>query len=166
MLNNITDTSSQTRSKTSKGNDFPKKWKKQVVNIRRVTKVVKGGKKLQFAAIVVIGNEDGYVGLGLGKANDVSDAVRKASYNGKRNIISVPLTKNKSIPHLVKGNFGAARVLIKPATSGSGVIAGGSVRTILELVGLKNVMAKQLGCNNLLNNANATIQALESIKTF
>jgi small subunit ribosomal protein S5 len=151
-------------SKLSKENDLNRKWKKQVVNIRRVTKVVKGGKKLQFAAIVVIGNENGYIGLGLGKANDVSDAVRKASYNGKRHIIHVPLTSIKSIPHLVEGRFGAAKVLIKPASAGSGVIAGGSVRIILELVGLQNVMAKQLGCNNLLNNARATIAALESIK--
>jgi small subunit ribosomal protein S5 len=149
---------------SSKESSINRKWKKQVVNIRRVTKVVKGGKKLQFAAIVVIGNENGYVGLGLGKANDVSDAVRKASHNGKRNIINVPLTSNKSIPHLVEGRFGAARVLIKPASSGSGVIAGGSARILLELVGLKNVMAKQLGCNNLLTNARATIAALNSIK--
>ena len=147
---------SKVSSKLSKEKDVSRKWKKQVVNIRRVTKVVKGGKKLQFAAIVVIGNENGYVGLGLGKANDVSDAVRKASNNGKRHI--------NSIPHLVEGHFGAAQVLIKPASAGSGVIAGGSVRIILELVGLKNVMAKQLGCNNLLNNARATIAALESLK--
>lgn len=160
----MTVSSSQTLSRTSREEDSNRKWNKQVVNIRRVTKVVKGGKKLQFAAIVVIGNKNGYVGLGLGKANDVSDAVRKASHNGKRNIIRVPLTKNKSIPHLVNGRFGAAKVLIKPASSGSGVIAGGSVRTILELVGLQNAMAKQLGCNNLLNNARATISALESIK--
>lgn len=150
--------------KSVKDGEVSRKWKQQVVNIRRVTKVVKGGKKLQFAAIVVIGNENGYVGLGLGKANDVSDAVRKASYNGKRNIISVPLTSDKSISHLVRGRFGASTVLIKPASSGSGVIAGGSVRIILELAGLKNVMAKQLGCNNLLNNARASIAALQSIK--
>ena len=160
----MTVSSSQVSSKTSRATDSSRKWKKQVVNIRRVTKVVKGGKKLQFAAIVVIGNENGYVGLGLGKANDVSDAVRKASNNGKRNIISVPLTSIKSIPHLVEGRFGAAHVLIKPASSGSGVIAGGSARIILESVGLKNVKAKQLGCNNLLNNARATITALESLK--
>jgi small subunit ribosomal protein S5 len=156
--------SSQVSSKAAKETDSSRKWKKQVVNIRRVTKVVKGGKKLQFAAIVVIGNENGYVGLGLGKANDVSDAVRKASYNGKRNIINVPLTSNKSIPHLTEGKYGAGHVLIKPASSGSGVIAGGSARIILELVGLQNVMAKQLGCNNLLTNARATITALESLK--
>jgi len=155
---------SKVSSKLSKEKDVSRKWKKQVVNIRRVTKVVKGGKKLQFAAIVVIGNENGYVGLGLGKANDVSDAVRKASNNGKRHIVNVPLTSINSIPHLVEGHFGAAQVLIKPASAGSGVIAGGSVRIILELVGLKNVMAKQLGCNNLLNNARATIAALESLK--
>jgi|TARA_B110000902_G_scaffold256065_1_gene322302 small subunit ribosomal protein S5 len=156
---------SQASSKISKEAGSSRKWKKQVVNIRRVTKVVKGGKKLQFAAIVVIGNENGYVGLGLGKANDVSDAVRKASHNGKRHIINVPLTSNKSIPHFVQGQFGAAKVLIKPASSGSGVIAGGSVRIILELVGLQNVMAKQLGCNNALNNARATFMALESLKS-
>jgi small subunit ribosomal protein S5 len=161
----VSNLQTQTFSK-SKETDSNRKWKKQVVNIRRVTKVVKGGKKLQFAAIVIIGNENGYVGLGLGKANDVSDAVRKASSNGKRNIISVPLTQNRSIPHLVNGRFGAAKVLIKPASSGSGVIAGGSVRTVLELVGLQNVMAKQLGCQNLLNNARAAIDALNSIQTL
>ena len=162
MLNTTKITNSNIVSKSTPS--INRKWKKQVVKIRRVTKVVKGGKKLQFAAVVIIGNESGYVGVGVGKANDVREAVRKASNNSKRNIISVTLTKTKSVPHLLKGRYGAANVLIKPAYSGSGVVAGGSVRTVLELAGLQNVMAKQLGCNNLLNNARATINALESIK--
>jgi small subunit ribosomal protein S5 len=140
------------------------KWTKRVVKVRRITKVIKGGKKLRFGAVVVIGNGNGQVGLGVGKADDVIEAVKKAVNDGKRELISIPLTKNYSIPYLVTGKYGAANVIIKPAVAGSGVLAGGSVRTVLELSGIQNISAKQLGCDNLLNNARATVVALKSIK--
>ena len=143
---------------------FPK-WTKRVVKVRRITKVIKGGKKLRFGAVVVIGNGNGQVGLGVGKADDVVEAVKKAANDGRRNIIMVPLTKTFSIPHVSTGQYGASNVLLKPASAGSGVIAGGSVRTLLEAAGVQNIMAKQLGSNNLLNNARATICALEALKT-
>lgn len=143
---------------------FPK-WTKRVVKVRRITKVIKGGKKLRFGAVVVIGNANGQVGLGVGKADDVVEAVKKAANDGRRNIIMVPLTKTFSIPHVSTGQYGASNVLLKPASAGSGVIAGGSVRTLLEAAGVQNIMAKQLGSNNLLNNARATICALEALKT-
>lgn len=141
-----------------------KKWTKKIVKIRRITKVVKGGKKLRFGALVIIGNKSGIVGVGIGKANDVRAAIKKAEKNGKRNLIKIPLTKDASIPHHVYGQYGACNVIIKPTTLGSGVIAGGSVRILLEVAGIKNILSKQLGANNLLNNARATICALKSIK--
>ena len=141
------------------------KWTKRVVKVRRITKVIKGGKKLRFGAVVVIGNGNGQVGLGVGKADDVVEAVKKAVNDGKNELVSVPLTKNYSIPYSITGKYGAANVLIKPAVAGSGVLAGGSVRTVLELSGIQNISAKQLGCDNLLNNARATMCALKSIKT-
>jgi len=141
------------------------KWTKRVIKVRRITKVIKGGKKLRFGAIVVIGNGNGQVGLGVGKADAVVEAVKKAVNDGKRELISIQLTKNYSIPYSVVGKYGAANVIIKPAVAGSGVLAGGSVRTVLELSGIQNISAKQLGCDNLLNNARATVCALKSIKT-
>ena len=143
---------------------FPK-WTKRVVKVRRITKVIKGGKKLRFGAVVVIGNGNGQVGLGVGKADDVVEAVKKAVNDAKNDLISIQLTKNYSIPYTVTGKYGAANVIIKPAVAGSGVLAGGSVRTVLELLGIQNISAKQLGCDNLLNNARATMCALKSIKT-
>ena len=142
------------------------KWTKRVVKVRRITKVIKGGKKLRFGAVVVIGNGNGQVGLGVGKADDVVEAVKKAVNDGKRELISIPLTKNYSIPYSVTGKYGAANVLIKPAVAGSGVLAGGSVRTVLELSGIQNISAKQLGCDNLLNNARATIDGLSTLRSY
>ena len=141
------------------------KWVRKVVKVRRITKVVKGGKKLRFGALVIIGNEQGLVGVGVGKADDVVEAVKKAANDGRRNLITVPLTKNYSIPHYITGQSGASNVIIKPAKAGSGVIAGGSVRILLEAAGVQNILAKQLGSNNLLNNARATVVALKSLKT-
>jgi small subunit ribosomal protein S5 len=140
-------------------------WVRKTVKVRRITKVVKGGKKIRFGALVISGNEQGRVGVGIGKADDIREAVKKAVSDSKRNLITVPLTKNASIPHITHGQFGAAKVIIKPAVSGSGIKAGGSVRTLFEALGLKNVSAKQLGSGNLLNNARATIDALQSLKT-
>jgi small subunit ribosomal protein S5 len=131
-----------------------------------VTKVVKGGKKLSFRAIVVVGNEQGQVGVGVGKAGDVIGAVRKGVADGKKHLVDVPLTRSNSIPHPTTGRGGAARVMLRPAAPGTGVIAGGAVRTVLELAGVKNVLAKQLGSNNPLNNARAAIEALETLRTF
>jgi small subunit ribosomal protein S5 len=141
------------------------KWNERVAQISRVTKVCKGGKKLSFKAIVIVGNELGQVGVGIGKADDVINAISKAITDARKNVITVPITKTNTIPHLTYGNYGACRTLIKPASPGTGVIAGSSIRTVLELAGIKNILAKQLGTNNVLNNARATICALENLKT-
>ena len=152
--------------KSNRSREKESDWQERVVQIRRVTKVVKGGKKLSFRAILVIGNEKGEVGVGVGKASDVIGAVKKAACDGKRNLVSVALTKNNSIPHIIQGRAGAAKVIMRPSAPGSGVIAGGSVRTILELAGVKNILAKQLGSSNPLNNARAATDALSRLQTF
>lgn len=141
-------------------------WEERVIQVKRVTKVVKGGKKLSFRAIIIIGNEKGQVGVGIGKATDVIGAVKKGVTDAKKHIVHVPLTKNNSIPHKINGIAGAAEIIMRPSATGSGVIAGGSVRTVLELAGIKNILTKQLGSNNSLNNARATINALHNLRTF
>lgn len=140
------------------------KWKERVVQIKRVTKVCKGGKKLSFRAVVIIGNEEGKIGVGVGKADDIINAIKKSISNAKRNIKTIVLTKTRTIPHKTEGTFGASRVLMKPASQGTGVTAGSSIRTVLELVGVKNISAKQLGSKNILNNARATVCALTNLK--
>ena len=137
----------------------------RLIKISRVSKVTKGGKKLSFRAIVVIGNENGQVGIGVAKADDVVNAFKKAKTAGKKNLIKIPLTKTLSIPHDVVGQFGACKIIMRPSMEGSGVIAGGAVRTVLEVAGVKNVIAKQLGSDNLLNNARASISALKNLTT-
>ena len=137
----------------------------RLIKISRVSKVTKGGKKLSFRAIVVVGDENGKVGVGVAKADDVVNAFKKAKTDGRKNMIQLPLTKSFSIPHNVIGNFGACKVIMRPSIEGSGVIAGGAVRIVLEVAGIKNVIAKQLGSNNLLNNARASICALENLTT-
>ena len=141
------------------------KFVERLIKISRVSKVTKGGKKLSFRAIVVIGDENGKVGVGVAKADDVVNAFKKAKADGHKNLIELPITKSLSIPHNVTGNFGACKVIMRPSIEGSGVIAGGAVRIVLEVAGVKNVIAKQLGSNNLLNNARASICALESLTT-
>jgi len=141
-------------------------WEEKVVQVKRVTKVVKGGKKLSFRAIIIIGNEKGQIGVGVGKASDVIGAVKKGVNDAKKHIISIPLTKSYSIPHQIYGISGAAKIILKPSATGSGVIAGGSTRTVLELAGIKNILAKQLGSNNTLNNARAALNALNNLRTF
>jgi small subunit ribosomal protein S5 len=136
------------------------KYEEKIIQVTRVTKVVKGGKKLTFRAVVIVGDGKRKVGVGVGRADDVNLAMDKAILNGKKNLITVPLTLNYSIPHVVKACFGACNIMIRPATLGTGVIAGGSVRTVLELAGIKNIVAKQFGSSNILNNAKATILAL------
>lgn len=154
------------RRKSSRTKEKETNWQERVIQIRRVSKVVKGGKKLSFRAIVVVGNETGQVGVGVGKAGDVIGAVRKGVADGKKQLIEVPLTKASSIPHLTNGASGGASVIMRPAAPGTGVIAGGAVRTVLELAGVKNILAKQLGSDNPLNNARAAINALETLRTF
>ncbi|VXD19536.1 30S ribosomal subunit protein S5 [Planktothrix serta PCC 8927] len=159
----------QQRRNSKKGSRTKEKeveWQERVVQIRRVTKVVKGGKKLSFRAVVIVGNEKGQVGVGVGKAADVIGAVRKGVADGRKNVVEVPLTKANSIPHPVNGAGGGAQVMMRPAAPGTGVIAGGAVRTVLELAGVRNILAKQLGSSNPLNNARATINALQSLRTF
>ena len=146
-------------------NERDSEWQERVVQIRRVSKTVKGGKKMSFRAIVVVGNEKGQVGVGVGKAGDVIGAVRKGVSDGKKNLVRVPLTPNNSIPTLSIGRNGAANVLIRPAAPGTGVIAGGSIRTVLELAGIKNVLAKRLGSKTPLNNARAAMVALSQLRT-
>ena len=137
----------------------------RLIKISRVSKVTKGGKKLSFRAIVVIGDEKGQVGVGVAKADDVVNAFKKAKTDGKKNLIKIPLTKTLSIPHEVVGNFGACKIIMQPSIEGSGVIAGGAVRIVLEVAGIKNVIAKQLGSDNLLNNARASISTLKKLTT-
>ena len=137
----------------------------RLIKISRVSKVTKGGKKLSFRAIVVVGDENGQVGVGVAKADDVVNAFKKAKTDGRKNLIRLPITKTLSIPHDVQGRFGACKVIMRPSIEGSGVIAGGAVRIVLEVAGVKNVIAKQLGSNNLLNNARASICALENLTT-
>ena len=140
-------------------------WKERVVQVRRVTKVVKGGKKLSFRAIVVVGNQKGQVGVGCAKAAEVIIAIQKAIADGRKNVINVPIYK-KTIPHPIVGRSGAGEVVLKPASEGTGVIAGGSVRAVLELAGIENILSKSLGSKAPLNAAGATIDALKSLRTF
>ena len=152
--------------KTSRRNEnLNDKFIERLIKISRVTKVTKGGKKLSFRAVVVIGDENGQVGVGVGKAEDVVNAFKKAKTDGRKNLIKIPITKSLSIPHGVIGDKGACKIIMRPSIEGSGVIAGGAVRTVLEVAGIKNVIAKQLGSDNLLNNARAAIVALEALTT-
>jgi len=154
------------RKKQGKGKEKDSGWEERVVQVKRVTKVVKGGKKLSFRVILVVGNEQGQVGVGVGKASDVIGAVKKGVTDAKKHLVAVPLTKSNSIPHTINGISGAAQVILRPSAPGSGVIAGGSVRTVLELSGVQNILAKQLGSNNTLNNARAVLNGLTQLRTF
>ena len=135
----------------------------KVLDIRRVTKVVKGGRNFRFAALVVVGDRNGHVGIVTGKAMEVPEAIRKAVEDAKKNLITVPIV-GTSVPHRIQGRYGAGNVLIMPAKEGTGVIAGGPVRDVLELAGLKDVRSKSLGTNNARNVVNATMQGLASLR--
>ncbi len=139
--------------------------KDKVVTINRVTKVVKGGRTFRFAALVVVGDENGHVGVGLGKSTEIPDAIRKGREDAKKNLIRIERNEQDSLYHETIGKFGAASVLLKPAGEGTGIIAGGSVRAVMELAGIRNIRTKSLGSNNKRNVVNAAIEGLKQLKT-
>jgi small subunit ribosomal protein S5 len=143
-----------------------KEFEERVVVINRVSKTVKGGRRMRFSALVVVGDKKGRVGFGTGKANEVPDAIKKALEDAKKNVFRVPLVNNGStIPHEVTGVYGAGEVFLRPATEGTGVIAGGPVRAVLELAGITDVLSKCIGSRTPINAVRATITALKSLKT-
>jgi small subunit ribosomal protein S5 len=166
----MTDTDSN-KSKNDKRKGKPRQqislsklsYNEKIIQVKRVTKVVKGGKKMTFRAVVIIGDTKRKVGVGVGRAEDVNLAIDKAILNAKKNLITIPLTLTYSVPHVVKAQYGACSIMLRPASEGTGVIAGGAVRTVLELGGVRNILAKQIGADNLLNNAKATVLALTTL---
>ncbi len=136
----------------------------RVVSINRVSKTVKGGRRMQLTALVVVGDGNGRVGLGLGKSQEVPNAIKKGVEDAKKNMFSVPLTDEGSVPHEIMGEYGAGRVLIKPAVPGTGVMAGGPVRAIMELAGVKNVITKSLGTSNAMNIVKAAAEGLKAME--
>ena len=137
----------------------------KVVNIKRVTKVVKGGRNMRFAALVVVGDKNGHVGAGIGKAAEIPEAIRKGKEDAIKSLVEVPINDNGSIPHDFTGKFGSASVLLKTSPEGTGIIAGGPARKVLELAGYKNIRTKSLGSNNKQNVVLATINGLTNLKT-
>ena len=150
-----------------KRNNDPKvkTFEEQVIEIKSVVKVNKGGRQRRFSATVVVGDRKGQVGLGIGKANEVPDAIKKAIQAANKNIVRIPLTDNRTIAHDLIGRAGAAKVVLKPASAGTGVIAGGAVRAVLELAGIHDILSKSLGSRTKNNMANATLNALRQLKT-
>lgn len=141
-----------------------KEFEERVVTINRVTKVVKGGRRFRFAALVVIGDKKGRVGFGTGKANEVPDAIKKAIEDAKKNVFRVPVV-GTTIPHTIVGTYGAGEIFLRPASEGTGVIAGGAVRDVLELAGINDVLSKCIGSRTPINMVRATVKALQELKT-
>lgn len=158
--------------KPRRNNDKPqqrevKEFEERVVKINRVSKTVKGGRKMRFSALVVIGDKNGRVGYGLGKANEVPDAIRKGTEAAKKNVSRIPLVNsNKTIPHATVGKYGAGEVVLRPAAEGTGVNAGGAVRDVLELAGVGDIIAKCTGSRTAVNMVHATVAGLKSLKTL
>ena len=141
------------------------RFEERVVSINRISKTVQGGRKMRFAALVVVGDGKGYVGFGTGKANEVPDAIKKALEAAKKNLYKVPMVKGGTFPHDIMGEYGAAKVFMKPAPVGAGIIAGGPVRAVLELAGIKNVYSKVYGSRTPINVVRATINGIQNMKT-
>ncbi len=141
----------------------PSEYEEEVLQIDRVTRVVKGGRRMRFRATVVIGNKNGKVGIGIGKSREVVGSIKKAISQAKKDIVNVPLV-NGTLPHDIKVKFKSARILMMPASPGTGIIAGGAIRKIAELAGIKNMLSKMLGCSNRVTNAQATIIALKQLR--
>ncbi len=151
------------RDRGDRGFDKEKEFEQKILEIARVTRVTAGGKRMKFRACVIVGDKKGRVGMSVAKGTDVTAAVAKASTKAEKNLVSVPI-KNETIPHEIKEKFGAAVILMKPAPKGTGVKAGGAMRTVLELAGVPNVVGKILGSKNKINNSRATINALSKLK--
>lgn len=144
--------------------DGQSEFEERVVHVNRCAKVVKGGRRFSFSALVVVGDRKGHVGYSLGKANEVADAIRKATDQAKRSMFAVTM-RERTIPHEVLGKFGAARVMLRPASPGTGVIAGGGVRAVLDLAGIRDVLAKSMGASNQLNVVKATVDGLAQLRS-
>lgn len=140
-------------------------FQETVVTVRRVSKTVKGGRNMRFTALVVVGNGKGTVGFGTGKAKEVPDAIKKALEAAKKNLYKVPMVKGDTFPHYVEGQFGACKVVMKPAPDGTGIVAGGPVRAVLELAGIKNIYSKVYGSRNSINMVRATVNGITNLKT-
>ena len=140
-------------------------FKETVVTVRRVSKTVKGGRNMRFTALVVVGNGKGTVGFGTGKAKEVPDAIKKALEAAKKNLYKVPMVKGDTFPHYIEGKFGACKVVMKPAPDGTGIVAGGPVRAVLELAGIKNIYSKVYGSRNSINMVRATVNGITNLKT-